>query len=159
MPGQPAAPAAEGGFFSMFGFIQRKQAGKPAFFLPCIGRRQEKAERPGPNRDRGQKKQARCKSGGSIRKLWFCCAGRQNCEAPKKSQKQAGGKAPERRRPLWTPSDGNAANGLFLIDFAAMLPCAHSAKGGRFAVCRGFRHIRIILPKVSKVVSAAAFFR
>ena len=40
-----------------------------------------------------------------------------NCEAPKKSQKQSGGKAPERRRPLWTPSDGNAANGLFLIDF------------------------------------------
>ncbi len=27
---------------------------RPAF-LPCIGRRQEKAERPGPNRDRGQK--------------------------------------------------------------------------------------------------------
>ena len=55
----------------------------------------------------------------------------QNCEAPKKSQKQAGGKAPERRRPLWTPSDGNAANGLFLIDFAAMFPCAHSAKSSR----------------------------
>ena len=45
-----------------------------------------------------------------------------------KSQKQAGGKAPERRRPLWTPSDGNAANGLFWLDFAAKLPCAHSAK-------------------------------
>ena len=42
---------------------------------------------------------------------------RQNCEASKKSQKQAGGKAPERRRPLWTPSDGNAANGLFWLDF------------------------------------------
>lgn len=58
MPGQPAAPAAGGGFFSTFGFIrfiQRKQAGKPACFLPCIGRRQEKAESPGPNRDRGQK--------------------------------------------------------------------------------------------------------
>ena len=27
---------------------------RPAF-LPCIGRRQEKAERPGPNRDRGKK--------------------------------------------------------------------------------------------------------
>ena len=58
MPGQPAAPAAGGGFSSTFGFIhsvQRKQAGKPACFLPCIGRRQEKAESPGPNRDRGQK--------------------------------------------------------------------------------------------------------
>lgn len=30
MPGQPAAPAAGSGFFSTFGFIQRKQAGKPA---------------------------------------------------------------------------------------------------------------------------------
>ena len=37
----------------------------------------------------------------------------QNCEAPKKSKKRVGGKAPERRRPLRTPSDGNAANGLF----------------------------------------------
>ena len=58
MPGQPAAPAAGGGFSSTFGFIrfiQRKQAGFPACFLPCIGRRQEKAESPGPNRDRGQK--------------------------------------------------------------------------------------------------------
>ena len=55
MPGQPAAPAAGSGVSSTFGFIQRKQAGFPACFLPCIGRRQEKAERPGPNRDRGQK--------------------------------------------------------------------------------------------------------
>ena len=41
MPGQPAAPAAGGGVFSTFGFVhfvQRKQAGKPACFLPCIGR-------------------------------------------------------------------------------------------------------------------------
>ena len=49
----------------------------------------------------------------------------------KKSQRQVGGKAPERRRPLWTPSDGNVANGLFLLEFAAKLPCAHSAKRGR----------------------------
>ena len=55
MPGQARRPAAGGGFSSTFGFIQRKQAGFPACFLPCIGRRQEKAESPGPNRDRGQK--------------------------------------------------------------------------------------------------------
>lgn len=30
MPGQARGPAAGGGFFSTFGFIQRKQAGKPA---------------------------------------------------------------------------------------------------------------------------------
>ena len=41
---------------------------------------------------------------------------RQNCEVSKKLQKQAG---------------GNAANGLFLIDFTAMHPCAHSAKSRR----------------------------
>jgi len=66
------------------------------------------------------------KSGVSARKLWFCRTGRQNCEAAK-SQKQAEGKAPERRRPLWTPSDGNTAGGPFLLDFAAKVPCVHSA--------------------------------
>ena len=64
-----------------------------------------------------------------------------------------GGKAPERRRPQRVekldtlqkgqqprtaaaaacrrPSDDNAANGLFLLDFATKLPCAHSAFGER----------------------------
>jgi len=57
---------------------------------------------------------------------------RQNCEAAK-SQKQAEGNAPERRRPFWTPSGGNAASSPFLPDFAAKFPCAHSAKGAPFA--------------------------
>lgn len=64
MPGQPAAPAAGGGFFSTFGFIhsvQRKQAGKPACFFalyrPAAGEsgtpRSEQG--PGPKSRRGAK--------------------------------------------------------------------------------------------------------
>src|SRR5699024_7363400 len=121
-------PRRRGRVFQHVWFYSKKAGRFPgllfALYRPAAGESGKPRSEQGP----GPKKQARCKSGVSIRKLWFCCAGRQNCEAPKKSQRQAGGKAPERRRPLWTPSDGNAANGLFWLDFAAKLPCAHSAK-------------------------------
>ena len=99
---------------------------RPAF-LPCIGRRQEKAERPGPNRDRGQKEGAVQKRSKHKEALVLLRRGGKTA----KHRKNRKNRPVARRRNAGVLVDAkrrHAANGLFLIDFAAMLPCAHSAK-------------------------------
>src|SRR5699024_3391467 len=88
------------------------------FFINCqhLASRPARPKAPPPPPPQKRNRPPR-QSGASARKLWFCRAGRQNCEAPKKSQKQAGGKAPERRRPLWMPSDGSASQRPVLVQF------------------------------------------